>query len=50
MPSEIKYTKTGAENDFNLLIAKSQEEMYKTLGNENSELRDCLKQLQSELF
>jgi len=32
------------------MIAKSQEDIYKKLSEENMELKDCLKQLQKEIF
>jgi hypothetical protein len=53
LPSgDIKYSKVlgGGEGDFHLMIAKSQEEIYKRMSDENLELKDCLKQLQKEIF
>ena len=32
------------------MIAKNQEEIQRRLSDENSELKECLKQLQRELF
>lgn len=47
---EIKFSKIGGESDFNLMIAKSQEEIYKRLSEENMELKECMRALQKELF
>jgi len=40
----------SADSDFTLLISKSHGSIEETLKNENTELRDCLKMLQKELF
>ncbi len=48
--TDIKFSKMGGESDFNLMIAKNQEEIQRRLCEENTELKDCLKQLQKELF
>ena len=40
----------SADSDFTLLISKSHSSIEEQLKNENSELRDCLKMLQKELF
>jgi hypothetical protein len=45
IPGEIKFSKVSGESDFNLMMAKSQEEIYKNLSEENAYLKECLKQL-----
>ena len=45
----IKFNKTG-DTDFNMMIAKSSEEMYKKISEENNQLKECFRQLQRELF
>ena len=45
----MKYSRQG-DTDFNIMIAKSQEEMYKKITEENQQLKNCFKQLQGELF
>jgi len=40
----------SGESDMSLMIAKSQEEMYKKITQENNDLKDCLKLLQREMF
>lgn len=40
----------SAESDMHLMISKSQEEAYKRISQENNELKDCLKNLQREMF
>ena len=40
----------SADTDLNLMISKSHEEMNKRLTEEVRELKDCLKQLQREMF
>lgn len=47
---EIKFSRLGGDSDFNLMIAKNQEEIQRRLSDENQELKECLKQLQRELF
>jgi len=49
---DIKFSKVsgGGDGDFHLMIAKSQEDIYKKLCVENMELKECLKQLQKEIF
>lgn len=49
-PNYVQFNKGGAENDFQAMIARSQEQMYNKLSEENSDLKTCLKQLQKELF
>ena len=46
LPGEIKHS----QMDFQLMMSKSQDEIAKRLSDENAELKDCLKQLQRELF
>jgi len=48
--ADVKYSLIGAESDFQIMIAKSQEEHLRRLSDENSELKNCLKELQKELF
>lgn len=46
MPGEIKYS----QMDFQLMISKNQDEIMKRVCDENAELKECLKQLQREMF
>ncbi|CDW81629.1 UNKNOWN [Stylonychia lemnae] len=48
--NEIKFSRIGGDSDFNLMIAKNQEEIQRKLCDENAQLKECLKQLQRELF
>ena len=51
MPSnEVKFSKMSGNDDMNLMISKSQEEIYKKITSENNDLKDCLKLLQREMF
>ena len=40
----------SGESDMHLMISKSQEEAYKRVSQENFDLKDCLKNLQREMF
>ena len=51
LPSnEVVFSKMSAESDMHLMISKSQEEAYKRISQENNDLKDCLKNLQREMF
>ena len=51
LPNEsIKFSALGGDHDFHLMIAKEHEQNYSRLREENQDLRECLKQLQRELF
>lgn len=46
MPGEIKYSSM----DFQLMISKNQDEIFRRICDENNDLKDCLKALQKEMF
>ena len=48
--NDVKFSKMSADTDLNLMNSKSHEEMNKRLTEEVRELKDCLKQLQREMF
>ena len=51
LPNEsIKFSALGGDHDFHLMVAKEHEQNYSRLREENQDLRECLKQLQRELF
>ena len=41
--AEIKFSRIGGDSDFNLMIAKNQEEIQRKLSDENAQLKECLK-------
>lgn len=48
--AEIKFSRLGGESDFQIMMARSNEEIQRRLADENAELKECLKHLQRELF
>jgi len=51
LPSnEVVFSKMSGESDMHLMISRSQEEAYKRITQENHDLKDCLRNLQREMF
>lgn len=46
LPSDTKYSSM----DFQLMISRSQDDIVRRVCEENSELKECLKSLQKEMF
>lgn len=46
LPADIKYSSM----DFHMMISRNQDEIVRRVCEENSELKDCLKALQKEMF
>jgi len=43
--AELKFSRLGGESDFQLMMARNNEEIQRRLADENAELKECLKQL-----
>lgn len=43
--ADYRFSKVTGEGDFHQMLSKDQEEMYRKLSDENSDLKECLKQL-----
>ena len=48
--NDFKFNKISPDSEFQLMISRDQEEIYKKLSEENQDLKDCLKQLQREML
>ena len=48
--ADYKFSKVTGDSDFHLMISKDQAEMYRKMSDENSDLKECLKQLQRDLM
>ena len=46
MPSDLRYSSM----DFHLMVSRNQDEIVKRVCDENQELKECLKNLQKEMF
>ena len=47
---DFKFSKISGDSDFHLMISNDQEQRFKSMSEENSDLRECLKMLQREIM
>ena len=48
--ADFKFSKISGDSDFHLMISKDQEARFKSMSEENADLRECLKMLQREIM
>ena len=46
----FKFSKISGESDFHLMVSQDQERLFQQLSNENNQLKDAFKTLQTELL